>query len=246
MDIEEYEKLYNFEEKNWWFIAKRRLIFGFLKNLLPGKKSARLLDVGCGTGIIVENLRKWGTSYGVDLYSEALRFCRLRKLKDIIQASAAALPFKNNTFDIVGCFDVLYHEGIKDDTAALKEVYRVCKKNGHLIITDSAMKCLWSKHDIIQHARTRYERREIRKKLKRAGFKIKKLSYNYFFTFIPLYISRKLDYAFSRRKKPMIETYRINKSANYLLDKLMQLEYLMIKTMDLPFGSSIFCVAKKE
>jgi SAM-dependent methyltransferase len=245
MDIEEYEKIYKFEETNWWFKAKRRLILGYIKTILRKRKHPKIPDVGCGAGLNTKLLSKFGQTYGIDYSSEALKFCKSRGLKNLKKASATKLPFKDNSFDVVGCFDVLYHKAIKNDMTAIKEIYRVCKKNGYFIMTDSAMMCLWSKHDVVQHSRTRYSTRDIKEKLEKAGFKIRKLSYYFFFIFPFLYVARKLDNILSKNRNPNISVYDTNKITNYILDKLMLIEYFLLRITKLPFGSSVFCVAEK-
>ena len=250
MEIKEYEKLHRFEENNWWYKAKRRLIVGFLKSVvLNGKKSElKILDVGCGTGINALALSKFGEIHAIDYSSEALKFCKTRGIKNIKLASATKLPYDDESFDVVGCFDVLYHKEIKDDMDAINEIYRVCKKDGYFLMTDSAMMCLWSKHDVVQHSRTRYSTKDIRGKFRKAGFEIKKLSYYYSLIFPIVYLARKLDNInlFGRSEDPKVNVYGINKATNSVLDFIMKIEYFFIKRMNMPFGSSVFCVAKKK
>ena len=108
MEIDEYKKMYDLEESHWWFTSKRKLIFSFLEKYYPDKsKRMRMLDIGCGTGIILKELSNYGEAYGVDLSEHALKFCRMRGLKNVWKGSVSNLPFKAGYFDIIGCFDVL-------------------------------------------------------------------------------------------------------------------------------------------
>lgn len=91
----------------------------------------RLLEVGCGTGLILERLRlDFDEVVGVDLSEGMLEHARSRGLT-VEQSSAEELPFEDNTFDLVCSFKVLAHvQGIR--SAAL-EMARVLKPGGILI-----------------------------------------------------------------------------------------------------------------
>ena len=91
----------------------------------------RLLEVGCGTGLILERLRHdFDEVVGVDLSEGMLERARARGLT-VEQSSAEQLPFEDASFDLVCSFKVLAHvQGIR--SAAL-EMARVLKPGGVLI-----------------------------------------------------------------------------------------------------------------
>ncbi len=242
MEASEYKKMYELEESHWWFTSKRKLIFSFLEKYYPDKsKRMRMLDIGCGTGIILKELSNYGEAYGVDLSEHALKFCRMRGLKNVRKGSVSNLPFKPDYFDIIGCFDVLYHKNVKDDEKALKEIARICKKGGRLLVTDSAFKSLWSRHDVASYARTRYSAEDIRQKLESAGFEIEKLTYYNFFLFPLVFLIRKLESTGERATDIKKENFLVNT----LLKLVMSIERILLRFINLPFGVSIFCVARK-
>lgn len=86
-----------------------------------------ILDIGCGDGILLENLIKAGSrGVGIDISSEAIKICKQRGL-DCSQADITEkLPFANNSFDSVILTDVLEH--LFQPIEVLKEVHRVSKK----------------------------------------------------------------------------------------------------------------------
>ncbi len=244
MEIKEYKKMYELEESHWWFISKRKLIFSFLKKYYNNyNKDRRVLDIGCGTGIILSDFGKYGTAYGIDSSEYAIKFCKLRGLKNVKKGFANSLPFRSNYFDIIGCFDVLYHKNIKDDLKVLKELARVCKKDGRIFITDSACKLLLGRHDFASHARTRYGTNEIKDKLESAGFEIEKLSYYNFFLFPFVLLIRKLSLVFNWNRKTDIK--KENFLVNEILKFIMSIERILIKFVDFPVGVSLFCIARK-
>jgi len=173
----EYEKMYELEDSYWWFVGRRRQVQMFIERQMPSGPDGPILDVGCGTGGNLEFLARWRRGVGVDLSPLALDFARRRELPWLVQGSGVALPFPDNRFSLVTAFDVLYHRWITDDSCALCECYRVLRPGGWLLLTDSALPVLWSRHDEIYYARQRYTLGDMRHKLCEAGFKLRKLSY---------------------------------------------------------------------
>ena len=244
MEIEEFRKMYELEEANWWFAGKRKLIFSFLRKFYTNKGAGRkILDVGCGTGIILKEFSRYGQAFGIELSGLALKFCRMRGLKNVRKGSALKIPFNSGYFDIIGCFDVLYHRNVKDDAKALGEIARVCKKNGRLFITDSAFKFLSGRHDAASHARTRYTAEELRQKLEDAGFEIEKITYYNFFLFPFVFLMRKMSIVLDTGKNTDIK--KENFLINSLLKCMMSIERTLLKAVNFPFGVSLFCIAKK-
>ena len=75
MNVEEYERMYRFEDAYWWFVARRRLIAALLKDLMP-PGPIDILDIGCGTGAMLDELVPYGRVVGADYSPDALAFCR--------------------------------------------------------------------------------------------------------------------------------------------------------------------------
>jgi ubiquinone/menaquinone biosynthesis C-methylase UbiE len=93
--------------------------------------SGELLDVGCGTGLILERVTRFARhARGVDLSPGMLDRARARGL-DVSEADAATLPFDDATFDVAYSFKVLSHVG--DLRACLREMARVVRPGGHLV-----------------------------------------------------------------------------------------------------------------
>jgi ubiquinone/menaquinone biosynthesis C-methylase UbiE len=241
MKPKEYSIMYELEEGHWWFKGKRKIAFSQL-NL---KNNLKILDIGCGTGINMKNFEKHGDVFGIDIHMPALQFCSKRNLSNLAQADTLYLPFKQQSFDIVAIFDVLYHRAIKNDTRALKEVNRILKKNGLLIVTDSADMKLWGRHDIAVHARERYSISSFSKKLNDSGFKIKKITYFNTFLYPLVYVFRKLDNLISKDKPAKSNLSNTNPIINSLLYSVLSLESMLIKKINLPFGVSILAIAEK-
>ncbi len=163
----------------------------------------KILDLGCGTGyylFLLSNLPVKLNLTGVDNDDKALREAKSflsRKIRFILSDSHR-LPFRDSTFDKVVASEVLEH--LEDDQKALKEIFRILKHQGILVISTPSI-CypfLWDPINWIlqhffgmhiekgffsgiwnQHIRL-YELGDLERKFKEAGFKVetgKELTY---------------------------------------------------------------------
>ncbi|MFA4886650.1 MAG: class I SAM-dependent methyltransferase [Candidatus Nanoarchaeia archaeon] len=99
----------------------------FIKTLLKVKKTDKLLDVGCGTGISTNYFKC--KAIGVDPSSEMIKLSK----GDLRVACAESLPFKDQSFDIV--ISITAIQNFTNIKKAVKEMKRVLKPKGKLIIT---------------------------------------------------------------------------------------------------------------
>ena len=99
-------------------------------------------------------LSEFGDAEGVDVSAEALAFCRERGLENVKSGEAEALPYENDSFDLVTGLDVVEH--LDDDLAGLKEMQRVLRRGGRALMFVPAFMFLWGVQDDISHHRRRY------------------------------------------------------------------------------------------
>lgn len=236
-----YTDLYTLEDSHWWHRAKRNLVVNYLQKITTGKKS-KILDIGCGTGKNVEAFAAIGQSYGVDMSEEAVKYCLKRGLKNVKKGSSYDLPFQKNSFEAITLLDVLEHV---EEPKTLEEISRVLTKNGHLIITVPAFKWLWSEWDVVLHHKRRYTSSQLSKVLQKHGFAIEKISYVYSFLVIPVFLIRQLKKMLG--KKDYGSDFSINNGlSNTILYQFSLLEQKIMEYLPLPFGTSVFCVARKN
>jgi SAM-dependent methyltransferase len=163
-----YQQLYELEDTHWWFRGRRAVIWALLRRAgVPS--GARLLDAGCGTGRNLAEFGRLGSAQGVDPSPQAIDFCRRRGLSDVRKASLDALPFSGGAFDVILLTDVLEH--VADDAGALAELRRVAAPGARLVITVPAYRWLWSPHDDSHHHLRRYTARELRARVRAAGWR---------------------------------------------------------------------------
>jgi SAM-dependent methyltransferase len=245
MDSTEYNKMYLLEETNWWYSGRRWLILKAVGQLHKrfSDKSMRILDAGCGTGINLRYLQTYGDAYGLDISKEALEFSRIRGLSPLICGSVDKLPLKKEFFDLVVALDVIEH--IQDDVSAIRELNRVLRHDGCLIVTVPAFQFLWSNHDLAVHHKRRYTRSDLRDLLQRGGFIVERATYWNFLLFLPVAAMRLLKRATPSEQNKQTDLAELPAPINKILMGLLWVENSILGWFDLPFGVSVMCVCRK-
>lgn len=172
MKAEEYLKLAEVEDRLWYFRSLHR---HFMRELVKREvpSDAAVLDAGCGTGGMILRLReqqpRWRWS-GIDFMPIACELARKRcgPGTDIREASITALPFAEDSFDVVVSADVLCQ--VSDYDVAVKEFFRVLKPGGVVAINVPAYMWMWSYHDDACESKHRFNRPEMDGLLRVAGF----------------------------------------------------------------------------
>jgi SAM-dependent methyltransferase len=237
----EYETMFRVEETHWWYGALHRLIFDTLEKELPNWSEKAILDAGCGTGAILKQLGHPQQNVGVDLAAEAISFCRERGLNNVRQSDICALPFGNDSFDAVICSSVLYHQWVKDLAGAVREMGRVLRPNGLLLINVPAFRFLHSPHDEAVMTERRFRKREIRSLLVENGFTIRRLTYWTTLLFPLAFLARSLGGSKTGRDFQTRQGF-----LHQLFATTMSVELALLKKVSLPFGVALLAVAEKQ
>ncbi|MCD6521638.1 class I SAM-dependent methyltransferase [Candidatus Calescamantes bacterium] len=230
-----FERMAEIQDKHWWFIRQRRLVQRFT----PPCRNLKVLDIGCGTGAILTLFPE--RNVGVDREFLALKIAQRRGFKNLINGDAQSLPFKDKTFDYAIIFQVLYHQGVKNEEKVLKEAYRVLKKGGRIIITEPAFEILRREHDVVEHTRKRYRLEELKNAVEEVGFKIIKKSYLYPYLF-PIILIRK----YFPGRKGKLDLYLPSPFINTLFSLISFIEDLLLPFVFYPFGSTLLIIGEKR
>jgi SAM-dependent methyltransferase len=159
--------------------------------------------------------------------------------------SITDIPYSDNTFDVVISCDVLNDAGTADEARALEEIYRVLRPGGRVFLNLPAFSFLKGEHDRATDVARRYTKREIRRKLKRAGFSPVRLSYWNMLLFPAVLVVRLVRHGRGGKGKPRSDIAVPTAPVNRLLTRLMRIEKMLITVVDLPIGSSLAVVAKR-
>lgn len=241
VNTEEYERMYRLEDSYWWFVGRHNLILKFLSATYPARSDLAILDIGCGTGAMSTLLARHGAVTSADFSPLALSYCRRRGLRKLCAADAMRLPFRDMSFDVVVALDILEH--LPDDAAALREFARVLRPGGRVISTVPAYRSLWSGHDVaLMHCR-RYVASELRQRMAEAALRVERLSYAMTALFPIVWIVRRLSNL--RRGDPHASLVPVPRAANRALTLLLSLENALIRRVSLPFGVTVFCMARR-
>lgn len=178
MTPEELHNIYRAESEFWWYEGMRAITWALLDPLLPPGLSEGL-DAGCGTGMNARELEnRYGIRmYGVDLALLGVQYCRQRGFNRAAVASVLALPFMDNSVDLVSSIDVFPVLPAGGDEQALAEFRRVLRPGGWLVLRAAAFQALRSRHSQYVAERHRYRSGELLRKLAASDFQVVRWTY---------------------------------------------------------------------
>ncbi|HEX9367166.1 MAG TPA: class I SAM-dependent methyltransferase [Vicinamibacterales bacterium] len=232
------------ERDHFWFRGFRRFIEPLVADAVRGVRP-EILDCGCGTGHNLHMLRKHGRAYGIDLTWAGLQYARGHGERLVAQASAAQLPFPDARFGLVTSFDVLY--GLPDDVErnAIREMFRVLKPGGTLIVNVAALDALRGNHSILSGEVRRYSKRDLRRRLEAAGFLVTHSTYTNF-SILPVVAAVRLKQRLRGDHVESQEEITVPPAPiNSVLSGLLAIEAAALRVVNMPVGSSLLAVAEK-
>ena len=129
------------EHDHWWYRGMRDLSAVLLEPWMA-RGDQDLLDAGCGTGGFLRWALDTGllrSACGIDIVPAAVNLARVAAPEaDVRLGSILALPHASRSFDIVVCNDVLQHVASEDAVGALKELARVTRPGGAVLVRTRA------------------------------------------------------------------------------------------------------------
>ncbi len=190
-------------------------------------------------------LAEYGKVTGVDLYPQALEFCRKRHAPRLACASVLNLPFAPASFDLVTSFDVLYERAVSSEVTALKEFFRVLTPSGRVLLRLPAYNWLRGQHDKNVHTNRRYTKKLIRELLEESGFVVEHLSYANTILF-PLAVIKRLSERIFPPKENQSDLALSTGIFNNLLKHILASEAPFVTHTGLPYGLSVIAVGRKR
>ncbi|MEK7208387.1 MAG: class I SAM-dependent methyltransferase [Patescibacteria group bacterium] len=245
MQHDVYRAMYEAKDAFWWLKGMQCLFDVFFRMHIRSAHN-RILDIGCGPGVLFPVLRRYGDVYGIDISSEAVSYARKQGIaEEVLLGSGSALPYAADTFDAIVCSDLLYHSQVPSDTAVMREMHRALKPGGALIIKEAAYDWLRGRVDELVHTKHRYTKSELRDKLEQSHFVVERITYIMFFLFPAAFGMRLLERLFPRAYGAS-EMFSSPPLLNALFFRLVQFEAFLLRRCNFPFGLSIMAVARKK
>lgn len=113
---------------------------GEIEGMLPS--GSRILEAGCGTGQTLSCFSRRHDTVGLDMSRRALGLSRAR-CRSVLLGDIRAMPFRDNSFDLVYNSGVIEHFREPENIGAIREMARVVKKTGTVIVIVPNTLCPW-------------------------------------------------------------------------------------------------------
>jgi SAM-dependent methyltransferase len=222
---------------HWWLRETTALVVEIMhRSIAP---ASNVLDAGCGPGELMKLLADQYRIIGIDVSDRAVTFARRNGLSLIVRGDLEHLPFAQDIFDAVVSLDVLYHADIGDDGRALREIRRVLRPGGWLILNLPAYEWMRSAHDdFIQTAR-RYTAGRVRDLLKEAGLSVERATYRNTLLF-PLAVVQRHVLQIKNA-----DSIRMPGWLSRMLGAALAIERYWLRWTGFPFGLSVLAVGRK-
>ena len=229
------------EASHWWFTERRRLFSRLIAGLhLPA--DGPILDIGTSTGTNLRMLRDLGFSRveGVDTSTESVRWCESKGLGHVTLGDVCNLPFEDASFEMVLATDIIEH--VDDDATAIREIRRVLKPGGFVLVTVPAFMSLWGLQDDVSHHKRRYLAEQVLSRVTGAGLVVLQSFYFNYLLFVPIWLGRKIIRLFGVKLKSEAE---VNTSwLNGIMKLIFRLDVATAPFLKPSFGVSYLVVAR--
>jgi SAM-dependent methyltransferase len=247
-----YQRLYDIEANHWWARGMRRAMDALLHRPLQGRSNLRVLDLGCGTGLLLQYLQRYGVAgevIGLDYSDHALRFCRQRGAQALLLGDAVQPPLADASFDLIIFLDTLQHlSPAGADQTALQACTRLLRPGGWLYLRTNSVLGHRPLQGVDPNQYRRYDRRRLRIMVREAGLQVHRATY---LNCLPGLWAALGEY----RRLPATDTPAIgpglaiqvprSRLKNRLMQGVLAVEATWVRYADLPFGHSLAIVAQK-
>ena len=243
----EYDTMRRVEDTHWWYRVLRRLVVQALEKRLP--EGGRILDAGCGTGGMLDALRSSPAARelaGFDWSASGVALTRARGFGQVVQGDVGAIPEADASCDAAVCLDVLCH-GAVDEARAMRELHRVLRPGGWLVLNLPAWAWLAGEHDAAVGSARRYSPAMVRALFGGSGWAVESL-HGWNAALLPAVWAVRW---WSRRRlhrkgsAASSDLGILPAPVNGLLRAVADTDASCCRALGLPMGTSLFAVARK-
>jgi len=234
-----YEQMVEFDQRHWWYRARREVLAGLIRRIVQPPPNASLLEIGCGTGHNLAMLGEFGDVDALELDDKVRALAEKRLGRAVMSAPLPALSgVPERHYDLIAALDVIEH--IDDDIAAIASIARRLKPGGKLLVTVPAHRWMWSAHDAVNHHKRRYSKRMLQSLIRSSPLKLDAIGYFNSLLF-PIAVAERL---YSKvRGKNDADLALPPKPLNSILESVFSAERYFVGRLPLPPGLSLFAVA---
>jgi len=217
---------------HWWWRARERFILRRLRHALADRPASRLLDVGCGDGLLLDKLEQFGSPEGLETDPDIVTAEGRRKGRIHLGSLHDFSP--GYGFHVIIMADVLEH--VADQRGFLARAAQLLEPRGRILVTLPALAALWTRHDELNHHYRRYDRAALRTVAREAGLIAESMEYFFMWMVLPKLTVRLAQKVLPPRPASVtVPPFPVNRAATCL----SLVEQQVARLVPLPVGSSL-------
>ena len=244
MNADEIHKMAAVEASHWWYVGTREICLGLLQPHIAGRRPLRVLDLGCGAGGNLAELSRLGPARGIDIDPLCVDYTRRRDL-DCDIGNMLDFEADPESLDLITFFDVATCVGRDQFPAVLARVATALTPGGVLAFREPAMSIAGGAHDRASGIKHRFTAPDVRRCLVEAGFEPLRITYLNTLLFPPVVLWRQSQNVLTPAHA-VSDVRPMPAWLNALLLSVLRIEKQVLRLTDLPFGVSLFAVARKR
>ena len=219
----------------WWWRAREEFLLRRFRRIVAPDGRRRILDVGCGDGVLLDRLGAWGHAEGIEPDATTLGPDAAHRRIHLGPFDASFRP--DEPFDLVLFLDVLEH--LDDPVASLTRARELLRRGGRVFVSVPAFPLLWTRHDALNHHRRRYTKATLAAHAAAAGLHVEWARYGFVSVGLAKLLVRAKEAVLAGRPAaPGLPPVPLNAVARLLASA----DLAVSEVIPFPFGSSLFAV----
>ena len=249
---DEYEKMFTIEQRLWWYRILHETVARRLEQQFGPRRDVSILDAGCGTGGLLDFLRKRGYTdlRGIDGSADAVQFCHQRGLNvSLVNLNELADYEPEKVYEAIVSNDVFCYFNDPDLLRLVTELSCRLKPDGLLLSNNNAFGVFRGQHDLAIGSMRRFVRADFAQLLPQAGFRLHDSTY-WSLALSPLILLTRqwqrlqLWLGWRSPDQPTSDVYLPHPLVNETLYRIVRAEQRLLPRT--PFGSSLFIKASRQ